>query len=190
LIEAVGRLRDARSRPVLIAITKHTSEFEIVRAAVEALGRLGDDKSTKHLVAAVKRGGDKQLAILGGIGECRRAVVADTLAAMAAKLPRDSARATSLIKALGAVGNSWAWQTPDVSKSGEGAKVRSAAAKALLQLYIAYDGDLRQKAAKAILLVDDPSTPALIENAKLGASSELATALDMLAAQLAQNPVR
>jgi HEAT repeat protein len=73
LLEAVGRLRDARSRPVLMAIIKNTSEFEIVRAAAEALGRLGDDKSAKHLATAVKRGGNKQLAILGGIGECRRA---------------------------------------------------------------------------------------------------------------------
>jgi hypothetical protein len=39
-------------------------------------------------------------------------------------------------------------------------------------------------------VVDDPSTPARIENAKQGASSELVTALDMLAARVAQNPVR
>jgi hypothetical protein len=151
LIEAVGLLRDARSRTVLTAIVDKTSEHELVRAAAEALGRLGDDASAKYLAKKVKRTGAKQVAILGGIGECRRSVAADALASVA-KATKDPVVALSVIRALGSIGNAWAWQTAEV--------------------------------------VDDPSTPALITEAKKRATPAVATALDALAARLAKNPIR
>lgn len=190
LIEAVGLHRDPRSRPVLMAIVDKKTDFQVVRAAAEALGRLGDDASAKFLAARVKRPGLKQLAILGGIGECRRVVAAQALASVAAKTPKDPMTAQSVLKALGAIGSAWAWETPEVKKSGEGAKVRAIAAKALLLAFVGYDGELRKKAETALLLVDDPSTPQLIASAKRGASPALVGALDALAQRFANNPVR
>jgi HEAT repeat protein len=190
LIEALGLLRDARARGALTAILDKTSEHEVVRAAAEALGRIGDDTSAKVLATRVKRTGAKQLAILGGIGECRRSVAADALAAVVAKKPKDQAVVLGLIRALGAIGNSGAWKTAEVKKSGEGTKVRSTAAKALVQLFVTSDGHLRTKAETMILVVDDPSTPALIAAAKQGASQDLVAALDALAARFQNHPVR
>lgn len=190
LLEAVGKLRDARSRSVLVATLRTSNEFEIVRAAAEALARLNDDKAAKHLASLVKQPGDKQIAVLNGIGECRRAIVADALAGIAAKTPADMTLALSVIKALGSVGNAWAWQTPAIKKTGEGPRVRATSVKALLKLFVAYDGHLRQKATKAILAVDDPSTLALIEDAKRGASADRVSALDRLAAEVANSPIR
>jgi hypothetical protein len=98
--------------------------------------------------------------------------------------------ALSVIKALGAVGNAYAWKTPEVKKSGEGAQVRAIAAKALVAAFVAYDGEIRRKAETSILIVDDPSTPSLIAGAKQGASPELAAALDALAERFKHNPAR
>jgi hypothetical protein len=190
LVEAVGLLRDPRSRAVLRAILDKSSDYLVVRAAAEALGRLGDDASAKHLARLAQRSGPKQLAVLNGIGECRRPFAADALASLAGKKPKDEAVARSMIRALGGVGNAWAWQTPALKKTGEGAKVRSTAARALIGLFVHYDGDLRQRAESALLVVDDPSTPTLIANAKQGASPGLAAALDALAARFANNPIR
>jgi HEAT repeat protein len=190
LVEAVGLLRDPRSRGVLTAILDKSGDYHVVRAAAEALGRLGDDASAKHLAKLARRSGPKQLAVLNGIGECRRPFAADALANLAASKPKDEAVARSLIRALGGVGNAWAWQTPELKKTGEGAKVRATAAKALLGLFLHYRGDLRKRAESAILVVDDPSTPTLIANAKQGASRELIAALDALAARVASNPIR
>ncbi len=190
LLEAVGRLKDSRSRPTLMAIVKTSNEYEIVRTAAEALGRLGDDASAKFLATQVKRGGTKQLAILNGAGECRRTAMVDALSEIVAKRSPDAALNLSLIRALGAVGNAWAWQTDEVKKTGEGPRVRATAAKALMALFVSSDGELREKAAKAILVVDDPSTPTLIEAAKRGADQRLVEALDRLAARVAYNPTR
>ena len=190
LIEAVGLHRDPRSRPVMMAIVDKQSDFHVVRAAAEALGRIGDDASAKFLATRVQRGGAKQLALLNGVGECRRVVAAQALASVAAKAPKDTMTALSVLKALGTIGNSWAWETPDVKKSGEGAKVRAIAAKALVKAFTVYGGELRKKAETAILLVDDPSTPKLITEAKRGASPAVSAALDALAQRFANNPVR
>jgi hypothetical protein len=190
LIEAVGLWRDSRSRAVLGSILDKSSDYQVVRAAAEALGRLGDDVSTRQLATLAKRAGPKQRAVLDGIGECRRPAAADALASLAAKRPKHPAIAASLIGALGGIGNAWAWQTPALKQTGEGPKVRSTAARALIGLFVHYDGELRQRAESALLVVDDPSTPSLIANAKRGAPPELSAALDALAQRLADNPIR
>ena len=51
-------------------------------------------------------------------------------------------------------------------------------------------GEARDAAAKALLVVDDSHTPALIADARKSASPDLQKALDDLAAKLAHNPTR
>ncbi len=188
LIEAVGLIRDARATPALGTILERESDFEVTRAAAEALGRIGDDASAKKLARLALGAGPKRLAVMSALGECRRTVAANALSKLAKTA--DEAQLLIVTKNLGTVGNSWAWQTADISKSGEGAQVRSIAARALLEVFVKHQGLVRSKAERALLVVDDPSTPALIAAAKQGANADGARALDSLSAQIAKNPAR
>ena len=190
LLEAVGSIRDPRSEGVLIAILESPeTDFAVVKAAAEALGKVGSDRAAAKLVLFAKAAGPKQTAILAGMGECRRTVTTDALAKALAANP-DAATARLVIRSLGNAGSAWAWKTPIIQVSGEEAAVRRAAAKALVRAFVAYEGEARKAAEKSILVVDDASTPALIEAAKKSASPALAAELDALAARFAKSPIR
>lgn len=188
LIEAVGLIRDKRATPVLNAILDRDNEFEIVRAAAEALGRIGDDASAKKLARLATTPGPKQVAVMSALGECRRTAAATALAKLSTT--SDENQLLVVVKSLGTVGNSWAWQTPDVAKTGEGSQVRAIAARALIGVFVKNGGYVRSKAERALLVVDDPSTPSLIAAAKQGANADVSRALDALSAKLAANPAR
>jgi len=188
LLEAVGLLRDKRAKPVLEGILRHESDFEVVRAAAEALGRIGDDDSAKKLAKLALKPSKKQVAVVAAIGECRRVVAAEALEKLVGS--GDDAEERAVIKSLGTIGSSWAWATPEVAKSGEGTKVRAIAARALMKAFVGSNGYTREKAKRALMMVDDPSTSGLIARAKKGARAELAAALDELALAMAQNPAR
>jgi hypothetical protein len=189
LIEAVGAQREAIAQPVLRAILDGETDYWVVRAAAEAIGRYGDDAAAKTLIGLAANAGPKQLAVLSAIGDCRRRVVAEALADMVRK-SLDAKQAKLVIDALGDVGNSWAWKTPSVSKYGEETSVRGTAAKALVAAFVKHQGSLRGQAQKAILLVDDASTPSLIAQARSGAPPATQAALDQLAQKFANNPLR
>jgi hypothetical protein len=189
LLEAVGAQREPIAQPVLNAILDAESDYWVVRAAAEAIGRYGDDASAKKLIALARTPGPKQDAVLSAIGDCRRRVVAEALSEMLRSAPSEG-QARLLIDALGGVGNSWAWKTPNVAKYGEESPVRAAAARALVAAFVRYDGQLQLQAQKAILLVDDPSTPELINAARSRATPAQRAALEKLAAKLDKNPLR
>jgi HEAT repeat protein len=189
LIEAVGMHRDPIAVPVLEAILDHESEYFVVRAAAEALGRIGTDDSAHKLLGLALRSGPKQMAVLSALGDCRRPVVTEALAELL-RQPADATTTRLALRALGTNGNAWAWKTPALAKTGEESAVRSTAAKALVAAYARLeDKDLRLTAQKAVLLVDHPDTPALIEAEKIGASPETRAALAALAAKLAKSPL-
>jgi len=189
LLEAVGMLRDGRAAPVLVAVLDSSEEsFDVVRAAASAFGKLGTDAAANKLVALAKTSGPKQKAVLAGMGDCRRTLVAEALAA-ALSGEKNAETAAIVARSLGNVGSSWAWKTPIVASSGEENAVRSAAAKALLGAYLHHEGETRDAIAKAILMVDHPSTPALIEAAKHGASDDGKRALDALAKKFSESPI-
>jgi hypothetical protein len=187
LLEAIGMLRDARARPVLVAILeRRPAEYEIDRAAAEALARLGDDAAASTLLALL--GGPKQTAVLAGLGNCRRAVVAAELAVRLDARP-EAAQALRLVRALRDVGNAWAWQTPSVQASGEEASVRPVAARALVDAFVAYDGEVRWAAGRALLVVADPGTPGLIQASKPRADAATTRDLERLEQRLARSRV-
>lgn len=188
LIEAVGLIRDTRANPVLNAILDRETDFEVVRAAAEALGRIGDDASAKKLARLATTNNPKQAAVVSALGECRRTVAASALAKLTNT--KDEAQLLVVAKSLGAVGNAWAWQTPDVSKTGEGAQVRAIAARALMRVFLENTGYVRSKAERALLVVNDPSTPKLVAAAKQSANADQSRALDALSTKLAQNPAK
>ena len=191
LIEAIGSLRDARARPVLNAILAGPEqEHYVVRATVEAIGLLGTDADASRLVAASKAGGPKFRSIVSALGSCRRLSVAKELARVLKPHPANDI-AKAAVKSLGDIGSAWAWKTPAVAQhSAEESAIRAEAARALVQAFVAYDAEVRQAASNALMVVDDSSTPALIDAAKVDASPETTAALDALAARFARNPTR
>lgn len=178
VLEALGTLRDPRARQVFErSLGDDTGHFLVQRAAAEGLAQLGDFALLRSFI-----GRD---AVVAGIGALRRPEVAQLLRAELAKQP-SAARAKLLVKALGDVGNAWAWKTlPD--RELEQA-TRNAAAEALVEAFTGHDGEVRQAAAKALLMVDALATPALIAQAK--ASGHRVAELEDLQLRLLRNPVR
>jgi hypothetical protein len=188
LVEAIGLLRDPRAMPVLVAVLAREGDFATTRTSAEAVARMDSDEAATALVAAVtKASGERATAILAGMGACHRAVVARTLADRLAARPDDAA-ARHVMKSLGHVGSAWAWKT--LADRGDEATSRETAARALVSAYVYYTGEARDAAAKALFVVDDSHTNALIEAARRGAAGEAAVALDELARRFAQNPTR
>lgn len=190
LLEATGAIRDPRSEAVMIAILESPeTDFAVVKAAAEALGKVGSDRAAAKLVLFSKAAGPKQAAILAGMGECRRTVTTEALAKALSSMT-DAATAKLVIRSLGNAGSAWAWKTPIIQVSGEEAVVRKTAAKALISAFVTFEGEARKAAEKSILVVADPSTPALIEAAKKSASPALAAELDALSSRFAKSPIR
>jgi hypothetical protein len=188
LIEAIGLLKDARSMPVLVAILERDSDALTTRTAAEAVARMDSDEAANVLVGNLEKAtGERATAILAGMGSCHRRLVARTLADRLGAHP-DDATAHAIMKSLGHAGSAWAWKT--LSDRSEEAASRETAARALVNAYVQYGGDAREAAAKALLVVDDAHTNALIEAARRGAPADTAVALDELARRFASNPTR
>jgi hypothetical protein len=69
-------------------------------------------------------------------------------------------------------------------------QAKSIAANALVDAYVRFGGEVREQAAKALLVVDDASTRSAFAQAKKGASTDLAAALDGLDRRFAHDPAR
>ena len=188
LVEAIGLLHDPRAMPVLVAVLAREGDFATTRTSAEAVARLDTDEAANALVTSVaKATGERATAILAGMGSCHRAVVARTLADRLAARP-DEAAARHMMKSLGHVGSAWAWKT--LADRRDEAAARETAARALVSAYVQYTGEGRDGAAKALMVVDDSHTVALIEAARRGAAGDAALALDELARRFASNPTR
>lgn len=196
LLEAVGGLRDPRSAAVLMGVLERSPrEFLLLRAAASALGKLNTPTVASQLVATSRRGdAARRLAILSGMGHCRRAVVAHRLAeAMSAATRASSVEPREirhLARALGDVGNAWAWQTPSERASGEEAAVRASAATTLIDaVRSTSDASAMKTLVQAVLVVDDGSTKARIAAARDGATREERARLDELERRVDRNPL-
>lgn len=179
-VEAVGAARDSRAVPLLASVLDEARDTDVVRATTEALGRIGSDAALNkiELALAASPSVERERALIAGAGSCRRERMARLLAAKIAARPNDET-ARVLVRAMGEVGNAWAWRT--MPSRGEETATRSVAAAAALAVYMAYAGETHEAAAKAFLVVDPADADALIANARRGASTDAAVALDKLA---------
>jgi hypothetical protein len=171
ILEALASHPDARDA---IAAFLDDADPVVARAAATAIARLGDDAALLPRIAT------KQVSAIEGAGSCRKASIARALASVVASRPtNDVARATA--RSLGFLGSTWAHAPADV---------REIASRALIELFVGYSGEVRDAAANALLMVDDPTTPALIAAAKVSASSDTIAALDRFALRFAKNAAR
>jgi len=175
VIEAVGLHRDAHSVPVLAALlAKEDSDYATSRTVTEAIARMESDDAVLRITTALATAkGDRARGILAGMGSCHREGIAKALAARASTTT-DDATLLAIVRALGDVGNAWAWQT--LKSRSEESATRALAARTLADIYMHHTNDVRTAAADALLVVDDPSTPALVDAP--------------LATRLAHNPAR
>ncbi len=188
LLEVLGELRSPAASPIFLAVlASNESNFEINRGAVSALGEISDDASVRALVTLSS--GPKREAVLAGMGTCRRLLVAQTLGT-AVSTASDMRMLTLLSKSLGMVGNSWAWRTPPVVAKDEEGAIRAIAARALVQAFVKSDGQARQAASNALMIVDARETSALIQEARKIAEGPTAAALAGLEQRFAKNPAR
>jgi len=179
LLEAVGSLRDARSRPLLEAILSRAAEDPVVwRGAARALARLGDERALKTLLGLTKDRARLHL-LVPALGECRRLRCTRALAELL-RQTEDRALAARALAALGQTGNAWAWKTPAVARSGEGEATRRTAVEALVEAYPTLDASARDTAVKAVALVGHPRTGAIIAAARARSEGPAAEALDEL----------
>jgi hypothetical protein len=194
LLEAVGSLRIAKTLPVLQAVLEGpAADFLVKRAASQALAKLNSDIAASTLIAlsastsSTSVFDSAQRAVFAGMGHCRRTVVANHLAASMRAASR--ADAILLSRALGDVGNAWAWETPYVKSTGEEMATRSVAAEALIEAYVAHDHARTRKAlTQAILVVDHPSTKTFIAQARAHSSANAQAALDVLEMRFDDSP--
>ena len=190
LLEAVGVLRDARALPVLEAILVASNEpFPVTRAAAEAYGLMQTDAVAARLIGLARGGDAHARAVREGLASCRRVVVAQALGA-AVSTVTDVREQVELARALGVVGNAWAWKTPDVVTRAEESEVRLVAARALVAAFVRWSAEARQAASNALMVVDARETPALIAAAMAGATPEQRAALEGLQARFNRNPTR
>jgi hypothetical protein len=190
MLEAVGSLRDPRSKSVLLSVLKNNeSNTLIVRAAVEALSKLSDDDTTSALVALASAAHPSHLAVISGMGDCRRIQAANAFSQMLQARPAHE-EANTLIDALGRMGSAWAWKTPAVqTHAGEEAAVRNTIAAALVQSFVQYTDLIRSNASDSLMMVDAPNTPSLIAEAK-AKNPSLSAELDALQHRFEHNPTR
>jgi hypothetical protein len=192
LIEASSMHRDPRALPVYLAVLQgQDDDFDVLRVTAEAIGRVGDDAALQQLIDAARKAGPRQRGLLAGLGIAQRLTATQALAdAARGKLGQlDDSTLHLVAKALGDAGSAWTWKLAKEHKDEEAA-VRSLAASALVDLFVANEGRPRQGATAGLLMVDDASTPQLIAQARKGATPALAAALDELAERIAKNPLR
>jgi len=186
LLFAVGRQRNPAARAVLEHVVRTEADVQILTSAAEALGKLQDADAAKVLIEASAGTSPRALAILRGMGQCRRLVMVDHLASRSRTAT--GAEAENTLAALREVGNSWAWTTDVVSKSGEGDAVRSSAATALMGMWVAQP-ELRNEARKALLVVDAPNAAQLVAETRKTIGAHDLKAFEKLAKSLASNPL-
>jgi hypothetical protein len=184
MLEAVGLLRDPRSAAVLHAAFEGASKEPVVQhAAAEALGRLCGDAELALLIKHTASGDALAEASTHGLGQCKRVESANHLAALLAGAPDDAA-AEIAAGALGQVGSSWAWSAMGPAAEATGLAVREIATRALVDAFPRRGGAARARIGKAMLLVEHPLLPALLEKARASATPDVQVAFTALQKQL------
>ena len=186
VIEAAGKVGDARLVPALGAfLNSGETEHYAFRAASEALGRIRTDEAVEVLLTTVEQNPYLRSSMWAGMGVCRRAAVASYLATQLEGTTSPEAQDV-LIKALKSIGNSAAWRTSSAQRfAAEENLIRSTAALALFNQYrVLADGELRDRALKAIVVVGHQETRKWIQSTRLAATPAEATALNRLESRL------
>jgi hypothetical protein len=170
MFEAVGMLRDARARPVLLAAFEANGLRPAVRSATaRALGRLGGDAELALLVKYAKAGDPFELSAIDGLGQLRRIESAQHLATRLAS-SKDAAVANAAARSLGILGSSWAWRARTQGRK-TGLAVRKGVRRGVGKAMAKRSGTTQTTIADSILMVEHPDSVALLGAARPAAGS-------------------
>jgi HEAT repeat protein len=186
VLEALGAVGDPRAAATVRQALQVETEEHVVRAAAAALGQV-DPGATETLVGLARQPGPRQLPVISGLAECRQEKAAQALADLLAAHPEEPI-ALAAARSLGVMGSSWAWQTRALKVLPQRDAVRSIVARALVQTFVAYGGEVRQRAETALVMVESPEAAALIDAAIASAPGERAE-LRLLAERLSHSPL-
>lgn len=189
LVDALGRFRDPRAEMVLGAICRSSDiSPKVLEAASAALGRLETDTAASTLLKLSSQPGERGVAVLAGMGHCRRS---DIAARLAEALPeqRNPVDHRRVARALATVASGPIWRAGMTEHPDEGPVVRQLATQALFEAWLTRSEAERPGLVTAMLVVDDPSLSGLIALRREGADPGLARALHDLERRLASSPV-
>ncbi|MBN2193272.1 MAG: HEAT repeat domain-containing protein [Polyangiaceae bacterium] len=185
VVEALGSARDPRALPALTNwLTRCRGDPRRTRAGVAAIGRIGDDAAVDLLLALADERPD-DAAVFAGLGECRRARVAERLG-RDLRVTSDPAQARILVRSLRDVASARVWSTRAVRESGEGEAVRTVAVGALLDAAGFATPALCNDIAMALVAIDHPSTARWFAELRARGTTAERSALDAVAGTMAR----
>lgn len=191
LIEAIGRMRDERSLPVLYSVVAGPQPSGRVRtAATSALGRVGDRDYIERVVELADDDEDRRSAIVRGLGDARRLVALEYLLEIAVRTDDEDRRAAA-IRAAGDWANQWAWQTSSLAPHrDEGREGRRRVVEVLVDEYPGFGPSSRREAVKSLQLAGgaDGRDRALKRAGE--AEGQHRRLFEQLAGRLADSPLR
>jgi hypothetical protein len=164
LISWLGSLRDVRALPYLEAMFNHTdSDESAMFALARAIGLDESDQALSYLISGLdSKSRSRRLAILHGLGSCRRAGSAEKLAELLSLHP-DAETAKTIVDSLGSAADGLIWISA-AKHTEEKEAVRQHAIYAVIQAFVHYDSEMvRESARKALLRILHPSTESIIE---------------------------
>ena len=184
-IEAVGILRDVRARDVLHAAFATAPSAVLARSAADALGRLGGDAELAILEGNA-RSGAKQLAAIGGLGECKRVDAAKVLGSLLAT-SKDPVLTTAIANAAGRVASAWAWQAivrSVPSKAAESLDIRTLMARAVAEaLLVTTEAGAVEELTQALQMTEHPQMAAILAEVRARGDKAAMTRVDTAASR-------
>ena len=161
LLFALGELRMPEASPVLRKIfASSAGDFGALRGAAVGLGKLGGDVERTVLFAALRQGGLERDAALWGLRYVRRPDVVDAVSPLLSGTSEDTVRLAA--RTLGYVGSSWAWRTGKAGHAADEMPIRTKCAEALLDVYLRYDGAVREQITRSLAMVAHPNVQGMI----------------------------
>lgn len=178
LLEAAGSLQESSLAPLYRSLITADEPREVSRAAAEALAKLGLDEDLAMLSRLAVTEGPTQDAAISALGSARNGKLAVTALSSLASTSMEAPRAKLVAGSLARVAAGWNAVTP----------WRAEAAKGALTLFVnATSDEVRAAASDALMVIDAPETPALIDAVR---SNAAAAPLDALLARFDNNPTR
>lgn len=161
LLLALGELRMPEASPVLRKVfASSNGDWVALRGAAVGLGKLGGDLERMALFEALKRGGLERDAALWGLKYVRRPDVVDAVSPLLGDSSEDTVRLAA--RTLGYVGSSWAWKAGNAGNAADEMPIRTKCAEVLLDVYLRYDGRVREQITRSLAMVAHPDMQGMI----------------------------
>lgn len=164
LVEAIGRLEDHRSIPVLVSIIEGNDPHERTRrVATMALGSLLDEPSIESIIEHARQNQEHRRAILGGLGTARVDSARIFLLEHLSENHQGEDRRLA-IRSLGDWSNQWAWETSRLAnRGGDGMKGRQEIIAELIHNFSRFSSPEREEAIKSLQLAGSKMSLAYLE---------------------------